>query len=150
MLKYVREQLEKQGLFAESVVNNVDELDDDMFVEAAHVLDELDELSGSGTMDHTAIRNPISIPLEDDIEIDTVEFCMVDSRMSDIPGDAALQEAYYDDLKHFSDFYAEAYNTTTRLPRESSDTFADRVFDKQNQLYNEYMETMGLISFIRS
>ena len=150
MLKYVREQLKKQGLFAESVVNNVDELDDDMFVEAAHVLDELGELSGSGTMDHTAIRNPISIPLEDDIEIDTVEFCMVDSRMSDIPGDAALQEAYYDDLKHFSDFYAEAYHATTRLPRESSDTFSDRVFDKQNQLYNEYMETIvqeGLFGF---
>ena len=152
MLKYVREQLKKQGVFAESVVNNVDELDDDMFVEAAHVLDELGELSGHGdsSIDRDAIRNPISIPLEDDIEIDTVEFCMVDSRMSDIPGDAALQEAYYDDLKHFSDFYAEAYHTTTRLPRESSDTFADRVFDRQNQLYNEYMETIiqeGLFGF---
>jgi len=150
MLKYVREQLAKQGVFAESAVNNVDELDDDMFVEAAHVLDELNELSGSGTMDHSAVRNPISIPLEDDIEIDTVEFCMVDSRMSDIPGDAALQEAYYNDLKYFSDFYAEAYNTTTRLPRESEDTFAERVFDKQNQLYNEYMETIvqeGLFGF---
>ena len=150
MLKYVREQLEKQGVFAEAAVNNVDELDDDMFVEAAHVLDELDELSGTGTMDHSAIRNPISIPVEDDIEIDTVEFCMVDSRMSDIPGDAALQEAYYNDLKHFADFYAEAYNSTTRLPRESYETFEERVFDKQQKLYNEYMETIvqeGLFGF---
>ena len=152
MLKYVREQLKQQGLFAESVVNNVDELDDDMFVEAAHVLDELGDLSGhgDGSIDQDAIRNPISIPVEDDIEIDTVEFCMVDSRMSDVPGDAALQEAYYDELKHFSDFYAEAYNSTTRLPRESVDTFNDRVFDRQHQLYNEYMDVIvqeGLFGF---
>ena len=79
MLKYVREQLAKEGIFAESNTP-VDELDDSMFVEAAHVLDELGDLSESGTMDHSAVRSPISIPLEDDIEIDTVEFCMVCSR----------------------------------------------------------------------
>lgn len=149
MLKYVREQLEKQGLFTESAVDNND-IDDSMFVEAAHVLDELNELSENGTVDNSATRNPISIPLEDDIEIDTVEFCMVDSRMSDIPGDAALQEAYYNDLKKFSDFYAEAYSSTTQLPRESYESFENRVFDRQHQLYNKYMETVvqeGLFGF---
>lgn len=149
MLKYVREQLAKEGIFAESNTP-VDELDDSMFVEAAHVLDELGDLSESGTMDHSAVRSPISIPLEDDIEIDTVEFCMVDSRMSDIPGDAALQEAYYNDLRNFSDFYAEAYASTSQLPRESYDNYLNRVAETQVKLYNEYMETIvqeGLFGF---
>ena len=149
MLKNVREQLAKEGIFAESTTP-VDELDDSMFVEAAHVLDELGDLSESGTMDHSAVRSPISIPLEDDIEIDTVEFCMVDSRMSDIPGDAALQEAYYNDLRSFSDFYAEAYASTSQLPRESYDNYLNRVAETQVKLYNEYMETIvqeGLFGF---
>jgi hypothetical protein len=57
MLKYVREQLAKAGVFEESaaVVDN-DVLDDDMFTEAAHVLEELSDLSTGGTEDPDAVR----------------------------------------------------------------------------------------------
>jgi hypothetical protein len=143
MLKYVREQLAKAGVFEESaaVVDN-DVLDDDMFTEAAHVLEELSDLSTGGTEDPDAVRkiSGISIPVEDDFEIDTVEFCMTDGRMSDIPGDAALQESYYKSLKSKYDFYQEAVDSVIRLPRESEDAYEDRVYNKMNSLYNEYME----------
>lgn len=154
MLKYVREQLAKQGVFAEAAVDNNDNLDDDMFVEAAHVLDELSAVSTEGAEEPDTVRSirGISIPVQEDfdIELDTVEFCMADSRMSDVPADAALQEAYYNDLKSFGDFYEEACNSTTMLPRESAEAYEDRVFEKQNRLYNEYMETIvqeGLFGF---
>lgn len=154
MLKYVREQLAKQGVFAEAAVDNNDNLDDDMFVEAAHVLDELSAVSTEGAEEPDTVRSirGISIPVQEDfdIELDTVEFCMADSRMSDVPADAALQEAYYNDLKRFGDFYEEACNSTTMLPRESVEAYEDRVFEKQNRLYNEYMETIvqeGLFGF---
>ena len=155
MLKYVREQLAKQGVFAESATTNNDELDDSMFVEAAHVLDELSDLSADGEAEHDSVRDirGISIPVQEDfdIELDTVEFCMADGRMQDIPGDAStLQESYYNDLKGLSDFYAEAYHSTTRLPRESAESFEDRVFETQQRLYNEYMDTIvqeGLFGF---
>lgn len=155
MLKYVREQLAKQGVFSESNVPIKDELDDSMFIEAAHVLDELSEISSDGVADHDSVRDirGISIPVQEDfdIELDTVEFCMADGRMQDIPGDAsALQEAYYNDLKSFTDFYAEAYSSTTRLPRESYESFEDRVLENQYRMYNEYMETVvqeGLFGF---
>ena len=143
MLKYVREQLAKAGVFEESaaVVDN-DVLDDDMFTEAAHVLEELSDLSTGGTEDPDAVRkiSGISIPVEDDFEIDTVEFCMTDGRMSDIPGDAALQESYYKSLKSKYDFYQEAVDSVIRLPRESEDAYEDRVYNKMDSLYNEYME----------
>jgi hypothetical protein len=152
MLKYVREQLEKQGVFAESAVFEDDELDDNLFTEAAHVLDELSEVSPEGTEDSDAVRkiSGISIPVEDDFEIDTVEFCMSDGRITDIPGDATLQESYYKSLKSKMDFYQEAVDTTMRLPRESDEVYEDRVYKKMNSLYNEYMEYIvqeGLFGF---
>lgn len=152
MLNFVRKQLEKEGFFEESAVVNNDELDDDMFVEAAHVLEELSDLSSEGTEDPNAVRkiSGISIPVEDDFEIDTVEFCMTDGRMTDIPGDAALQEAYYNDLKTRNDFYQEAVDSTFRLPRESDEAYEERVDSKMDSLYNEYMEYIvqeGLFGF---
>lgn len=152
MLKYVREQLEKQGAFTESTVVEKDELDDNLFTEAAHVLDELSDLSTEGTGEETETRDfsAVSIPVEDDFEIDTVEFCMTDGRMTDIPGDATLQESYYKSLKSKNDFYQEAVNSVRQLPRESEENYLSRVSMKMDTLYNEYMDVIvqeGLFGF---
>lgn len=150
MLEYVKKQLAASGIFNESVVEDTTE--DDAFLEAAHVLDELSDLSSEGTEDPSEMRrmSAVSIPVEDDFELDTVEFNMADGRITDIPMDAALQESYYKSLKTRDDFYAEGYYSVTRLPRESDEMFEMRVDAKVDYLYNEYMETIvqeGLFGF---
>ena len=150
MLEYVKKQLAASGIFNESVVE--DPTDDDTFLEAAYVLDELSDLSSEGTEDPSEMRrmSAVSIPVEDDFELDTVEFNMADGRITDIPMDAALQESYYKSLKTRDDFYAEGYYSVTRLPRESDEMFEMRVDAKVDSLYNEYMETIvqeGLFGF---
>lgn len=150
MLEYVKKQLAASGIFNESVVEDTTE--DDAFLEAAHVLDELSDLSSGGTEDPSEMRrmSAVSIPVEDDFELDTVEFNMADGRITDIPMDAALQESYYKSLKTRDDFYAEGYYSVTKLPRESDEMFEMRVDAKVDSLYNEYMETIvqeGLFGF---
>ena len=150
MLEYVKKQLAASGIFNESVVE--DTTDDDAFLEAAYVLDELSDLSSKGTEDPSEMRrmSAVSIPVEDDFELDTVEFNMADGRITDIPMDAALQESYYKSLKTRDDFYAEGYYSVTKLPRESDEMFEMRVDAKVDSLYNEYMETIvqeGLFGF---
>lgn len=156
MLKFVQNELDKRGLLTPSTPEESDGLNDALLVEAAHVLDELSEVSVGGNIDPDITRNPTNIiPLAeevDDPEIDNIEFCLKSGVINDIPGDAAttLQEAFYDKLLTRNDFYNEACSSITQMPRESDSAFMDRIEDKCTSLYNEYMNHVyqeGLFDF---
>lgn len=121
--------------------NNIDtpEFDEDVaIVEYAHIFQELDDISVEGE-DSTRDRSlAIDIPIEDDLEIESIEFNISDGRITDIPMDATVQEAQYDKMKQYEEFVQEAYNNTQRYPRESEQGFYNRITGIADKRFNEY------------
>lgn len=156
MLDYIKKQLnvdDGNSLVTESTVVNDNETTDEdiensVLLECAHLFQELDDLSetGSGAL---ARNNGIDIPLEDDIEVDTVEMNLMNGNVL-VPGDASVQESAEPEMKSYEDFYNEAYETHSRFPREDENTFLNRMKVTADKAYNAYIEQCyqeGLFDF---
>lgn len=158
MLDYIKKQLnvdDGNSLVTESAVVNDNETNDEdvensVLLEFAHLFQELDDLSetGSGTL---ARNNGIDIPLEDDIEVDTVEMNLMNGNVL-VPGDASVQESVEPEpeMKSYEEFYNEAYETHSRFPREDENTFLNRMKATADKAYNAYIEQCyqeGLFDF---
>ena len=156
MLDYIKKQLnvdDGNSVVTESaVVNNNDTNDEDVdnsvLLEYAHLFQELDDLSetGSGAL---ARNNGIDIPLEDDIEVGTVELNLMNGNVL-VPGDASVQESAEPEMKSYEEFYNEAYETHSRFPREDENTFLNRMKVTADKAYNAYIEQCyqeGLFDF---
>ena len=128
------------------------EVDDSTILEYASLFQELDDLTEKGTAIETAVRTPISIPLEDDIELDSIEINLTDGRVTDIPADATVNEfaqidQQYAAMKTYNEFYTEAYNSMSPLPRESREKFENRVqmeASRKWNAYNDYLYQEGV------
>lgn len=158
MLDYIKKQLnvdDGNSLVTESAVVNDNETNDEdvensVLLEYAHLFQELDDLSetGSGAL---ARNNGIDIPLEDDIEVDTVEMNLMNGNVL-VPGDASVQESVEPEpeMKSYEEFYNEAYETHSRFPREDENTFLNRMKVTADKAYNAYIEQCyqeGLFDF---
>lgn len=165
MIEYLKSVIGQQ-LAAQNPVTNEEEseIDNSTILEYASMFQELDDLSEKGTAIETAVRTPISIPLDDDIELDSIEINLTDGRVTDIPADATVQEAelteeeatikeeaeaepeiiqieqQYAGMKTYEQFYAEAASTVVRLPRESDERYARRVHDTIGDVWKKYNE----------
>lgn len=150
MLDYIRSQINAR--VNENTVKTpaAEDIPNDVIVEYAHIFQELDDVSIEGTEVDKARKMSLDIPFEDeDVEIDNIEFNLNDGRVTDVPGDASVQEAY-DDIKTYEKFYQETYDETTRLPRETDGMFEKRVAADAAKKYAEYCETameQGLFGF---
>lgn len=116
------------------------EFDEDVaIVEYAHIFQELDDISVEGE-DSTRDRSlAIDIPIEDDLEIESIEFNISDGRLTDIPMDATVQEyAQYNKMKQYDDFVQEAFAITQQYPRESEQSYYNRVTSIADKNFNEY------------
>lgn len=156
MLDYIKKQLnvdDGNSLVTESAVVNDNETNDEdvensVLLEFAHLFQELDDLTetGSGAL---ARNGGIDIPLEDDIEVDTVEMNLMNGNVL-VPGDASVQESAEPEMKPYEDFYNEAYATHSRFPREDENTFLNRMKVTADKAYNAYIEQCyqeGLFDF---
>jgi hypothetical protein len=158
VLDYIKKQLnvdDGNSVVTESaVVNDNDTNDEDVensvLLEFAHLFQELDDLSetGSGAL---ARNNGIDIPLEDDIEVDSVEMNLMNGNVL-VPGDASVQESVEPEpeMKSYEEFYNEAYETHSRFPREDENTFLNRMKVTADKAYNAYIEQCyqeGLFDF---
>ena len=158
MLDYIKKQLnvdDGNSVVTESAVVNDNETNDEdvensVLLEFAHLFQELDDLSetGSGAL---ARNNGIDIPLEDDLEVDTVEMDLMTGNVL-VPGDASVQESVEPEpeMKSYEEFYNEAYETHSRFPREDENTFLNRMKVTADKAYNAYIEQCyqeGLFDF---
>ena len=145
MINYLRsiigEQLEQKA----NEEKTTTEVTNDTILEYAGLFQELDDLTGKSEMNINGERNPISIPLEDDIELDSIEMNITDGRVTDIPSDATAQESYIDNIKQQyavmktrQDFYNEAYDSISPLPRESREKYEYRVRKYAMEQYEAY------------
>lgn len=150
MLDYIRSQINARA--NENTVKTpvAEDIPNDVVLEYAHLFQELDDVSIEGSEVDKARKLSLDIPFEDeDVEIDNIEFNLNDGRVTDVPGDASVQEAYAD-IKTYEKFYQEAYNEMTRLPRETDGMFEKRVAADAAAKYAEYCETameQGLFGF---
>lgn len=124
--------------------------DSETILEYAHLFQELDDLSMKGTDEDKARPMEVDIPLDDDIEIESIELNLSDGRITDIPMDAKVQESNYDVMKTFDDFYQEACRNVSIFTRESEDGLENRRIEYANKAYNKYKNRIiqeGLFGF---
>lgn len=122
----------------------------DVIVEYAHIFQELDELSVNGTDEEKTRPVGVDIPIEDDIEIDSVEMNLSDGRITDVPMDATVQESNYNAMKTFDDFYQEAVTHINQFPRESYESVEERRMNYANKNFAKYKNHIiqeGLFGF---
>ena len=139
MLDYIKNQIKsRMPVENKSVEPSTEDIPNDVIVEYAHLFQELDDISIEGSEVDKARKMSIDIPFEDeDIEIESIEFNLGDGRVTDVPGDATVQEEY-SYMKTYSQFYQEAAESMTRMSRESDAMFDRRVSDVATKNYEEY------------
>ena len=152
MLDYIKREIASRrgAVEIENKPVEPEAIPDTTILEYAHLFQELDDLSAEGT-DASTPRSigAIDIPLDDDIEIETVEVSLKDGRITDVPGDAtasSVNESYYDNLKKYDEFVVEAAEMITQLPRETDDAYNARVSALADKLYAEYSDHMALVT----
>lgn len=124
-----------------------DDIPNEIFAEFAKLVPELDDLSieGDDIKEGNTSRplGPVlTIPLDDDIELETLEFNINDGRLTDIPGDADVHtEASYISMKSYDEFYNEAYqNVISAVSRSSQEQINEIAKSKADTAYAAYTE----------
>ena len=151
MLEYVKSQLREQfpQQNAEEAVQ--EQLMDQAVLECAHLFQEFDELSMNGQITNGPRQFAnVDIPLENDIDVTTVELNLLDGRVVDVPMDATVQESDYSQMKTIEDFFQEALEETRPLGRETRPVFEQRCYGIAERNYQEYMDYViqeGLFGF---
>ena len=152
MLDYIKKELASRRAITEEPTKAVEpeDIPSSVLLECAHLFQELDDLTADGTnANSTRDFGGIDIPLEDDLEIETVEVNIGDGRVVDVPGDATaptVKESYYDNIKKYDEFVTEAASMIHQLPRESDEVYNARVSKLADKLYSEYSTHMALVT----
>lgn len=157
MLNYIKSQIKAQRAAVENssdkpfVESNNDEVSNDVILEYAKLFQELDDLTEEGTDEGLERKLGMDIPLEDDVEVENIEFDLNDGKVADIPGDATVAESY-STMKTLDMFVQEVMESTPRLSRESDSMYNNRITKIANKLYEEYCvdaEETGQFGFDR-
>lgn len=147
-LKSVLGDMQQQQQPAQS-----EDVSNDAILEYAGIFQELDDLTVGAKPDIDGGRTPLHIDVEDDIELESLEINMTDGRVTDIPADATVTEAYeemshkYSQMKTYNDFVTESYSAVSRMPRESDERYNARrqaYVSSQWNAYQEYVSNNGL------
>ncbi len=142
MLNFLKQKIaERERQLQNTIQEQVDNSDSEMdeaILECAHLFQEMEDLSITGT-NVLRERPVIDIPIEDDVELTTVEYDYMTDRIIDAPMDVQASEAYSKE-KHIEDFVEVAYKTVGRLAREKDQQYEARVMEYATAEYNKYHE----------
>ncbi|MBO4736307.1 MAG: hypothetical protein J5614_07920, partial [Paludibacteraceae bacterium] len=142
MREFIKKGIQSR-LGVEAAANTPEAVSNETILEYASLFQELDDLSNAGTQAGETRKLGMDIPLDDDIEVESIEFNIGDGKVGDVRGDNTVPTSIaesYEGMKTFDHFYQEAYEEMTRLPRESEDGFARRVNERAEKMYQEYCE----------
>lgn len=150
MLDYIKQQLAAQQ--AAMIPERFTEDDENALIaEYAHIFQELDDISVEGKDAYRARSLELEIPIEDDIELDTVELNLRDGRVVDVPMDAIInQENFVENMKTYADFYLEACDAVKPFMREDAYNLEERRqawAKKRYDVYHEKMIQEGMYGF---
>lgn len=154
MFEYIQKKIkEQESSTGISSTPNTSDMEDLAVLEYAHLFQELNDLSLEGEDEYKTRPLAVDIPLEDDLEIETVEFNTKDGRITDVPMDATVREYEVTDrskMKTYSNFYQEALSYIQQMPRESYDRYEQRVSEYAQKEYSQYYNHIvqeGLFGF---
>ena len=154
MLDYISNQLKARMGTPDPATDSETQMNEAV-LEYAHLFQELDDLSMKGTSAGSSRPyTKIDIPLEDDIEIDSVELNLLDGRVTNVPMDATVQEAElaleYAGMKTYEQIYMETYSHMSQHMRETEAAYKERVTEAAQKAYQEYQAYIvqeGLFGF---
>lgn len=154
MLDYISNQLKARMGTPDPATDSETQMNEAV-LEYAHLFQELDDLSMKGTSAGSSRPyTKIDIPLEDDIEIDSVELNLLDGRVTNVPMDATVQEAElaleYAGMKTYEQIYMETYSHMSQHMRETDAAYKERVTEAAQKAYQEYQAYIvqeGLFGF---
>ncbi len=154
MLDYISNQLKARMGTPDPATDSETQMNEAV-LEYAHLFQELDDLSMKGSSAGSSRPyTKIDIPLEDDIEIDSVELNLLDGRVTNVPMDATVQEAElaleYAGMKTYEQIYMETYSHMSRHMRETDAAYKERVTEAAQKAYQEYQAYIvqeGLFGF---
>lgn len=149
MFDYIKKKVQEQEDLNRSNAEFEND-DSELIVEYAHLFQELDDLTVEGEDVNRTRSMGIDIPLEDDVEIDSIEFNISDGRITDVPMDATVQESNYTVMKTFEDFYQEALNVVPRFPRDTNESHGFRCVVEARKNFDKYKSHViqeGLFGF---
>jgi hypothetical protein len=158
MRTFLNQEIEKKNKYLFDQANPDLEPDPDTILEYSALIQELDDLSAEGTNAHTLRPMPVDIPLNN-IDLETIEINLTDGRITDIPQDAAVQEAAFEEMlqetavmKTKADFYTEACSALQRMSdRETDEMLESRRLQYATKEFESYSagvihETAQIIS----
>lgn len=150
MLDYIKKQLQAMNPAPQEEAIQ-EQLMDQAVLECAHLFQEFDDLTMNGTITNGARQFAnVDIPLQDDLEITSVEMDLLSGRVVDVPMDATVQEFTYGQMKTFDDFLQEAFDNTSPMGRETRDVYEDRCYhiaEMEYKKYSDYIIQEGLFGF---
>lgn len=156
MLDYIKRQIRNQQSLKTPTKANTkltpESIPNDVILEYAQLYQELDDLTEEGSDSERERALGIDIPLEDDIEIENIEFNLKDGRVSDVPADATTITESYKNAKTYDEFYYEAAKDIAIMPRESIESYDKRIRKVADKAYMEYcneMTELGMFGFGR-
>ena len=136
MRNFIKQEI--QSRMNTTAKNNAPEsVPNEAIVEYASLFQELDDL----TSDESTRDIDIEIPLAEDNEAETIEVDLgTDNVLVNKDATVASVTESYSGIKTYEEFYQEAVDAITKLPRESEDAHERRVAAYADKLYNEYCE----------
>lgn len=153
MLEYIKSQIHAQNAGSVAPASTPEDVPDDVITEYAQLFQELDDITVEGSEVGKERKLGVDIPLEDDVEVESIEIHLDGSRVEDVPGDTAEATTVgesYETMKTYDQFFIEAATKVERLPRESDESYEKRVSVLADQMYEEYCvdaEEIGAFGF---
>lgn len=153
MLEYIKSQIRAQNAGSVAPASTPEEVPDDVITEYAQLFQELDDITVEGSEVGKERKLGVDIPLEDDVEVESIEISLDGARVLDVAGDTAAPSTVgesYETMKTYDQFFIEAATKVARMPRESDESYEKRVSVLAEQMYNEYCtdaEEIGAFGF---
>lgn len=142
MRDFIKKQIQERMNIA-SKNNEPESVPNEAILEYASLFQELDDLSEegdqAGKVRKLGMEYGLDMDVDDDTEIETVEFNLGDGNVN-VRKDVASVTESYTGIKSYEEFYQEATEAIVRMPREFDDAYKARVTAYADKLYNEYCE----------
>ena len=140
MKEYIMKQLAEMQEHANNDASD-ENAENAAIMECAHLIAELDDLTVEGTeLNKFRDIDAINIPIDDDGVIDTLELCVSNGSIVDIPADVLVHSESYEFMKAKEDFLQETVDANPRRFLEEDDAYNARIQEALDVKYEAYMD----------
>lgn len=143
MFGFIKQQLAEQQKSNENTRDQISEnKENDLIIECASLFQELDGISvGGQEINQFRDIDTLSIPLDEDPEIESFEISISDGRILDLPADILVHSESYEPMKSKEDFVDIARENINQGYMDDSE-YNKLIEEFVDNSYNEYLSTL--------